>query len=67
MFLIARIDSSTGWEADWLVSLSPKADQVEVTRVRRNARRLKLEKDAQSVRNMVARIAPEDIWEVVEV
>ena len=67
MFLIARIDSSTGWESDWLVSLWPKADQVEVTRVRRNARRFKLEKDAQSVRNMVARIAPEEIWEVVEV
>ncbi len=65
MFLIARVNPQSDREADWLIALSPKADQIQVTQTRMNARRFKQEADASSVCDMARQVAPEYRWRVV--
>lgn len=66
MFVIARINRQNGFESDWLVDLSPASGQIEVTRTRQNARKFKAAHDAKRVRDLVAGIAVDEIWEVIE-
>ena len=66
MFVIARIDKSTGWEKHWFVGFTLRGDKVEVTADRDRARRFKTESDAWRIHNRVAGIAVKDRWRVVE-
>ena len=66
MFLIARIDKSTGWESDWFVGFTLRGDKVEVTTVRDKARRFRLEDDAYRIFARVQDIAVKDRWRVVQ-
>lgn len=65
MFVIARIDKSTGWESDWFVGFTLRGDKVEVTTVRGKARRFRLEEDARTIFERVRNIAVKDRWRVV--
>lgn len=65
MFLIARIDKSTGWESDWFVGFTLRGDKVEVTTVRTKARRFKREEDAYDICARVKNVARTDRWRVV--
>ena len=67
MFLIARIDKGTGWERDWFVGFTLRGDKVEVTTVRRKARRFKKERDAYTIFQRVKNVAVKDKWRVVDV
>lgn len=65
MYLIARLDTATQRERDWLLDLMPNASMIRVTRTRENARRFKSLSDAERVCQMAARAAPDDFWQVV--
>ncbi|MEM9618037.1 MAG: hypothetical protein AAF936_08765 [Pseudomonadota bacterium] len=66
MFLIARIDESTGWASDWFVGFTLRGDKVEVSTDRGKARRFKSEDDAYKIYARVKTVAVKDRWRVIE-